>query len=124
MPLRFWPLVDRREKVAKGLNIFPLAKDPGLLFVHEPFPDPSLNIAPFVLPVSSTNQTSSSFSPFVPPSSYPPFLLRSLFLLHSFIPAHHLYSRFNFSRHFFPSREQEKPGRESGEESSRAMLSV
>lgn len=112
MPLGFWLGWSRVIKGAKGLNIFPRAKDPDPLFffVHEPFRDPPsipplLNIVPFVSPVSSTDQTSSFSRLLCPPSYHPPILLSSCApsssLYYSFIPAHHLYlvstSRATFS---------------------------
>lgn len=81
---------------------------------HQAFP-PHLNIVPFVSPVSSTNQTSSflAFCAHLPLSSFPPALLVPP--VYSFIPALPSLPRFNFSRHFFPFRQQEKPGgREEG----------
>lgn len=122
MPLSVW-LGDRPEKLAnarRGLNIFLWGKDPVAFCSRtmcRSWPTRHFlvfNIVPFVLPVFSSNQT-SSFSPFVPlPLSlfFPsPFLIPPFDSAPSF--AHRLASlpRCNFSRHFFPFRQREKSDR-------------
>lgn len=112
MPLGFWLGWSRVTKGAKGLNIFPRAKDPDPLFFcpravswptkHSP---PSQHRA-FCFARLEHGPNVFVLSPFVPTFSYhPPILLSSCApsssLYYSFIPAHHLYlvstSRATFS---------------------------
>lgn len=74
---------------AKGLNIFPLAKDPGLLFVHEPFPDPptppSTSRLLFCPSRARTKRLRSRLL-----SHLPPILLSSRVPCSSYIPLYRL----------------------------------
>lgn len=119
MPLGFWLGWSRVVKGVKGLNIFPRAKDPDLLFfstsrfvTHQAFP-PSQHRA-FCFARLEHGPNVFVLSPFVPtflPPSHPPFLLRSFLLLVLFLyTGSPSLPRFNFSRHFFPFRQREKSG--------------